>query len=275
MARKAPFNERISRRFQIAKGRTLRTIPGMKPLHKSVFFHMPKCGGTSVSEAMYATVPFNERIGVIDAVSTRVAAGILNFDIAERNRCHEDLDFGQMTFDLREKLFLQHLSWDTMLVHGHLFWSDKAHLHYGEDYRYVTLLRDPLERMTSNFFMAQRAGLVGNDVEKYLASNIARRHSQVYLRYLSGCNDIQEQDISRCTSIAKERISHFCLVGYLEDLWDFKKRYKNIFGVTLSMGNLNSAPKTKSVFKNTHLDLMKKMCKADYEIFNFSKSLNK
>ncbi|MCB1348424.1 MAG: sulfotransferase family 2 domain-containing protein, partial [Maritimibacter sp.] len=177
MARKAPFLERTSRRAAIVSGRSLKTFTGSRPKHRSVFLHMPKCGGTSLSEAMYATVPFYERIGVIDAVATRRAAGIVHFDRDDPWVCHEDLENGQKVFDLREQMLLQHMAWDTMLIHGHVLWSERAAAHFGDLYKFVTLLRDPVERTVSNMRMAQRAGLVGDDPEAYLQSDVARRQA--------------------------------------------------------------------------------------------------
>ena len=95
MARDAPFRERNIRRWHILRGRITRSMPGQGPRYPSVFMHMPKCGGTSLSEAMYGTVPFADRLGVIDAPSTRRAAAILRANRDDLLTCHEDLDTGQ------------------------------------------------------------------------------------------------------------------------------------------------------------------------------------
>ncbi len=273
MARKAPFTERLTRRLAILRGRSRRSLPGAAPNHKSVFVHMPKCGGTSLSEAMYATVPFNERIGVIDAVSTRSAAAMMHFDQHDRFLCHEDLEHGQHTFDLREAMMLQHMAWGTMLIHGHVFWSDKAQTHFGNSYKYVTLLRDPVARMVSNFRMTQRAGIVGEDVDEYLESPVARRHAQVYLRYLSGRNDIDAADTDRMVAMAKERLAGFALVGFLDDTESFFANYKKVFGVPLKMARLNSAPDKKPPYSDSQMAKFKELCSPDLEIYDFAKEL--
>lgn len=95
MARKAPFRERLTRRARILQGRTIRSAPGQKPAHPSLFFHLPKCGGTSLSEAMYATIPFSERIGVLDALATRRAVSLLQDGLDDPVKYHEDLEHGQ------------------------------------------------------------------------------------------------------------------------------------------------------------------------------------
>lgn len=273
MARKAPFRERVARRLSIVTGRALRTAPNAGPRHRSVFLHMPKCGGTSLSEAMYATIPFNQRIGVIDAVSTRRATAMLHFDRNEAFLCHEDLDTGQQVFDLREALMLQHMAWDTMLIHGHVFWSERAERHFGDSYKYVTLLRDPVQRMVSNYRMAQRAGLTTADVDAYLASPIARRHAQVYLRYLTGRNDIPDADLPAAIDLAKARLARFALVGFLEKTPEFLRRYKDLFGVTLRMPKLNAAPDRQPDYSEAQMQAFRSLCAADLAIYDFARTL--
>lgn len=273
MARKAPFRERLQRHRAIATGRARRTFPNAAPKHPSVFFHMPKCGGTSLSEAMYATVPLNHRIGVIDAISTRRAAAILNFGKDDPRLCHEDLAEGQKVFDFREGLMLQHMAWDTMLIHGHLLWSEKADAHFGDTYKYVTLLRDPVGRTVSNFRMAQRTGVSDGDVDAYLESDLARRQSTVFLRYLAGRNDIAIDDVPEALALAKSRLEQFALIGFLDETDTFFERYKAIFGVPLRMAKLNAAPKQSSGFDADQVQRFEEICAPDITLFEYAKSL--
>ncbi len=273
MARHAPFRERVVRRLIIAAGRARRTLPGAAPAHRSVFLHMPKCGGTSLSEAMYATVPFNQRIGVIDAVSTRRAASMRNFGKDDAFLCHEDLDTGAMVFDLRETLLLQHMAWDTMLIHGHVFWSAQAEKHFGATYKYVTLLRDPVARTISNFRMTQRAGVTTSDIEAYLSGDVARRHSQVYLRYLTGQNDIAEADLVDAVGLAKDRLKRFALVGFLDHTDEFLRQYRSIFGVRLRMPQLNGAPDRTPDYPDDQMRQIRALCAPDIALYEFAKTL--
>lgn len=263
----------MKRRTAIATGRSRRTLPGAAPRHRSVFFHMPKCGGTSLSEAMYATIPINQRIGVIDAVATRRAAAIMHFDRDDAQLCHEDLDHGQLVFDLRESLLLQHMAWDTMLIHGHVLWSDKADRHFGEQYKFVTLLRDPVARTISNMRMTQRAGLVGDDLDAYLEGPVARRHARVYLRYLAGRNDIDERDVPDALSKALTRLERFALVGFLDEFNDFASRYQALFGVGLSMPRLNAAPNDHPNLPQSIQARLRTLCAPDIEIFERAREL--
>lgn len=273
MARKAPFKERMTRRASVMGGRARRSWPGSAPRHRSLFFHMPKCGGTSLSEAMYATVPFNERIGVLDAVATRRAAAMMNFDRDDAWVCHEDLEHGQMTFDLREGLMLQHMAWDTMLIHGHVLWSERAQRHFGEVYKYVTLLRDPVARTVSNFRMTRRSGVVTEDLDAYLEGPVARRHARVYLRYLAGRNDIAEDEVPEALELAKERLSRFALIGFLDETPEFILKYRALFGVQLRMSQLNAAPDSQPGHSEAQMRRLTELCAPDIALYDHARTL--
>ena len=212
------------------------------PRHKSFFMHMPKCGGTSVSEAMYATVPITRRVAVIDAVSTRRAAAIWYENVDDPQLFHEDLSEAARLFEMREQMLLQHMAWGSWLIHGHVLYSERAYRHFFKDYKYVTLLRDPAERMISNYWMAERAGVVPLDFDAYLETGAARSHAQVYLRYLGGQTVVPDCEMSRVTARAEERLKRFDLVGFLDDLHGFRQNYRALFGTSLAIGVANAAP---------------------------------
>lgn len=273
MARNAPFKERTLRRMRILSGRSRRTFGFPMPKHRSVFLHMPKCGGTSLSEAMYATVPFSQRLAVIDAVSTRRAAAMVNHGVDDILTCHEDLDRGQEVFDLRETILLQHMAWDSWLLHGHVLYSQKAEDHFGDLYKYVTLLRDPVERMISNLRMTQREGIVPQDLDSYLDGPVARSHSQVFLRYLYGRTVISDEHVPEALELAKERLAKFAVVGFLDDLDGFCAKYREVFGVSLNIARLNAAPDKKPAYSDAQMERIRALCAPDLEIYRFAQTL--
>ena len=65
--RELPPLARFRQRSRLYLGRSLRTVAGLR--QPCVFIHVPKCGGTSVSEAIYATVPLHRKIGNLDSHS--------------------------------------------------------------------------------------------------------------------------------------------------------------------------------------------------------------
>jgi len=217
------------RRFRTYSRRIVNVASGR--LHHPCFFmHVPKCGGTSISEALYATVPIHRRVGIIDANATRRATSIIHADKNEKFLYFDDLANGCKVYDLREKLLLMHMAWDTEMIHGHVLFSEQAHRHFGDVYRYVTLLREPIERTLSNFLHSVRNGLFENNLQRYLESDVFRIQGLSMLRYFSGTHPISPQQEAEALRRAKHNLRLFSVIGFLDDLDGFADDYAEVFG---------------------------------------------
>lgn len=265
MARELPVLERTLRRSQLYGARLVRSRPLAGAQHPAVFFHMPKCGGTSVAEAMYATVPLYRRVGVIDAPATRRAVALAAGRPDHPKHGHEDLGYGSEVFDFREKLLLMHLTWGTWLIHGHLLWTDKIRP-FARSHRFATLLRNPVDRMVSNYRMARAAGLADKDFDAYLDTPLAQRHGAAYLRYLSGAAEVENASLPKALS----NLHGFHLVGRLENLRAFAKDYKTQFGAALSIGTMNAGKGRAPNLTLYQARRVNALCAADLEIYESS-----
>lgn len=222
--------------------RLARTLAG-NTLQENVFFlHMPKCGGTSVSAGLFGTVALSERIGVIDAVSTRLAAAELAFGRQDPLLCHEDLAEARHTFALREAMALTHVFWNTRLIYGHVLLPKAHRAPLTARYRLVSMFRDPRERALSNFRMAARAGVIANDLDAWLESPVARSMCQAFLRYLCGETCPAPQTIDRSVDTAIAALGDFAVIGFLDDLAGFQAAFQQRFGVQPQIPRYNVAP---------------------------------
>jgi hypothetical protein len=243
-------------------------------MHPAIYLHLPKCGGTSLSEALYATVPLHKRIGVIDAVSTRRAASIFEFGVDDAWKCHDDLEFGDRTFDLRERLLATHCCWNSHLVSGHVLLSDRLRTHFLGRYKLLTIMREPIARTISNYRMAVVAGIADPDPDIWLASPIARAHSTTYLRYLSGRHNVAPQDEAACLERALSALELFSLIGFLEDLDLFAQGFKETFGAKLALHQYNQATGAKAGLSKTQMARLHEMCASDREIYKCARALS-
>jgi len=198
--------------------------------HPCVFMHVPKCGGTSISEALYATVPMHRRVGVIDANATRIATALLHADAKEQFLYHDDLPNGVEVYKLRESQLLMHMAWQTELIHGHVLFSEQAYRHFGDKYHYITLLREPVERTVSNFLGSARGGMIENDLNQYLHSEIFRTHGLSMLRYFSGMHPIEPEEEQKALMLAKANMALFSIIGFLDNLDAFTQQFSTLFG---------------------------------------------
>lgn len=198
--------------------------------HPCFYMHVPKCGGTSLSEALYATVPMHKRVGIVDADSTRRATALVHADKNELFLYYDDLPNGDAVYALREGMLLTHMAWDTRMIHGHILFSHKADKHFGDTYKYVTLLREPVARTISNFNQSVRHGLIENDFDAYLESDVIRAHALTFLRYFSGTHNIPVEDEPAALDEAKRVAEKFAVIGFLDNLPSFCDQFADVFG---------------------------------------------
>ncbi len=254
-------------------GRVRRSIFGAGLKHPAIYLHLPKCGGTSLSEALYATVPMHKRIGVIDAVATRRAASILEFGADDAWKCHDDLEFGDRTFDLRERLLATHCCWNTHLVSGHVLLTDTLRTHFLGRYKLLTIMRDPIARTISNYRMAVVAGIADPDPEVWLDSPIARAHSTTYLRYLAGKHSVAPEDEDACLERALSALELFSLIGFLEDQDGFARGFEEVFGAKLALHKYNQAKGAEARLSEAQMARLHDMCAADRAIYERARAL--
>ena len=233
-------SHRIQRRLRTYSVRALSTLTG--GIQQPVFFmHLPKCGGTSVSEALYATVPLQKRIGVIDANATRRTAAIIHDDVDTLHKQHDDLENSANVYKLREHMLINHMAWNSPLIHGHVLFSAQADRHFGNRYCYVTVLREPIARTLSNFADTVSSGMITGDFDAYLNSPIARAHGLTFLRYFSGTATLAKSQEATALTKAKENLKRFSVVGFLEDLPKFCDDYQQVLGARPRMRFYNQA----------------------------------
>ncbi len=264
---------RATRRSRVYSGRIRRSILGAGLRHPAIFLHLPKCGGTSLSEALYATVPIHKRVGVIDALSTRRAAAVLEFGKDDAWLCHDDLEHGHLTFDLRERLLLTHGCWNTDLMHGHVLLTERVRTHLLKRYKLLTIMREPVARTISNYRMAVAAGIADPDPEQWLESPIARAHTTTYLRYLSGTASIPVGEDAAYLAKATEALKDFALIGFLDEIGGFANAFESVFGAALTLHTYNQAKGPRVDFSPAQMDRLSEMCAADMAIYASAKSL--
>lgn len=221
--------------------RRLRASAGPGLSHNCFFMHVPKCGGTSISEALYATVPIHKRVGVVDANATRRATAIVHVDHDELFLYHDDLPTGEAVYALREGMLLTHMAWDTALIHGHILFSEKADHHFGDRYKYVTVLREPVARLVSNYNGSVSHGLTTTDFATYLESETARTHALSALRYFTGRHFIAPGTEDSAVKEALEVAEKFAVIGFLDQLNAFCAAYCEVFGAMPQIFRYNEA----------------------------------
>jgi hypothetical protein len=153
---------------------------------------------------------------------------------------HDDLPNGAAVFRMREQMLLTHMAWKTSLIHGHILFSAKADTHFGSTYKYVTLLREPLARLVSNYNGSVTHGLTKTDFKTYLGTDVARYHALTTLRYFTGQHDIAPGQEMQAVETALNTAEKFSVIGFLDKLDGFCADYSDVFGRKPTIYHYNS-----------------------------------
>ena len=121
--------------------------------------------------------------------------------------------------------------------------------------------------------MNQRTGVGAEDLESYLEGPVARRHAQVFLRYLTGRNDIAADEVPKALRLAEERLKNFALIGFLDDTKRFIEAYHDLFGVRLRFPNLNAAPDRAPPIPEAQMARIEALCAPDIALYKTAREL--
>ncbi len=269
--RNLPFMERNTRRARVYSRRLFRFATNRGLKHNCCFYHIPKCGGTSLSEALHAVVPFNQHIGQAPANTTRRAAAIYHSGRDDEIAFADDGEHGASVYALREQMLLAFMAHDDALVHGHVLFSRKADRHFGDRYQYVTMLRDPMDRVISNYRGATRDGNTSLSFDAYLDSYLGRSHATHNLRYFSGRAHVAPDEETAALVEAKSIIDKFAIIGFVNEMDTFVEEFERLFGARLAIGRYNVGKNTRPDIAPEIWSKLEASCAADIELHNYAR----
>ncbi len=206
-----------------------RTIP-----QRVVFHHVPKCGGTSAGRALrkryvlsQATVKPEESFRAYQMFTGRTDREAMLVDV----------------LDLREQMMLYLLADDVRCVSLHVRFSQVAHDHFAERYKFVTLLRDPVARFISHYnWSYQRPGAFGRieePLDAFLETDRARLLGATYGEYFSGLPVGADFTGAEAVEAAVANLQKLDVVGRLDDLVGFEAGLRGALGVRIKLGHEN------------------------------------
>jgi len=235
------------------------------------FLHVPKCGGTTLSQAMVAAYPLTDylrgRVVTLDAAASARAAQFAP-------------SMEGSVFRMRETLLHYWMSQQRVRhIDGHFPFSNVAHDRFGDRFAFVTMLRDPVQRYLSEYFYnrykshtAHRRDEASMPLEQYVDTPFGQQQGMQYARFISGQETICDEP--EAIEQAQANLQKMKLVGCLEQQDIFLARFAKLFGRKLTLRRRNVSPVSESQRReqvnDAVLQRIADVCRADAEIYRFA-----
>jgi hypothetical protein len=227
-----------------------------KPL---VFFHIMKCGGTSVRAGL-ATGAAGKRKGPdvfeLDGPAAKAAAG----GVLERE------------WQFRDTLLPYALSTThPAVVLGHFRYRDR-YADLADRAHFVTVLRDPVERMVSLYkwrrYKDGIAAPLSQSFDELLSSGRWAKQGQAYVETFCGRDDLPPRS-DEAADAAVANLRRFAVVGFIDRLDDFADQVAACLGrqVTIPVLNRSPAPPDTEIDADMR-EQAKLLCAPDYRVYD-------
>ncbi|MBR9895060.1 sulfotransferase family 2 domain-containing protein [Alteromonas sp.] len=237
-----------------------------EPLNKKIcYVHIPKCGGTALQKAIVASYGIKNYLNqsarfVLDAGASKRATEIKGGDLVEQR-------FTLLHYALNSR---------AKFVSGHFSINEDVLNKYGNEWHFITLMRDPLEKWVSNFFFNKyntdnaHAWKIDDDIEDYLKTERAKKDGCDYATQILGMShneiNMSEEAINKAASLFKR----FSVIGFVDEMNEFEHQFQRCFGVPLALKSENASPvrADKKVLSEDILREIKALCEPNIAIYN-------
>ncbi len=232
-----------------------------------VFHHVPKCGGTSVGRALrmryimsQATVTPESSFRAFEIFTGRTDREQMLIDVAE----------------LREQMLLYYMFEDVRCLSLHVPFSVGAHERFHKQYKFITILREPVKRFISHYFWShdkpQAHARIEEGFEAFLETDRAKRLGASYVEFFCGQTRVPDLSAPEVVDAAIANLQRFSIVGRLDDLKSFKVQLKEQLGIRVGIGHENKMRQPESEKKRVLTpELMERarvLCAPDLAVWN-------
>ncbi|MEX0325545.1 MAG: hypothetical protein AB3N33_05600 [Puniceicoccaceae bacterium] len=208
--------------------------------------HIPKCAGNSVFKAMREALQ-PDRTLVLDSIATYLAARRLK-------RCRNEFEFESLHLEVKQVLLSFYFEQGYPMISGHLPFSPLCHSQFNESTDFITILREPLERLKSHvaylIFAQPRTSVEDYHTGKVDPADevvriLQREEIGIWMArsltvYLGGLGMDGKADLENRVANAIASLDKLRLVGFDHDIAGFANRFEAIYKVPLAIGRENT-----------------------------------
>lgn len=218
-----------------------------------IYIHVPKCGGSSFSPALRMRYLTSQAAIALNQGDPRLSG---------TDRMLSD-------YSARRQELRAHVEAGKRLITGHVQYDPKLHEGAARRYRFVTMLRDPVDRFVSHYHYIQRKHpdpARAATLEGFLDTPDAHRLASQYLFYFGGHWQGPGINAGALTDRAIRNLARFDLVGDLSDPDAFLRGLRRLTLTPLIHLRRNVAPVPLSVPPKLR-PRIEALCAADIAIY--------
>lgn len=241
--------------------------------NRVVFHHIPKCAGTSVSRAL--------RIKYFMSEHSIAASGTAH--VACNQSQHNELsDTARLNRIRTLRIDLLHyFMWkDYYYAGGHVPFSSIIYENFKSSYKFVTVLRDPVERYISEYFYNYKRdhqAKIDLPIEDYINSEMGVRNASKLSEYLCGSRDYNPREKEINFSNAKSNLRNFSVIGFTDNMDSFRVQLKRELGKNVKIGVANKRTTSQHVVNQNVTPSIRKeiedLCSLDIQLFEYAKKI--
>lgn len=232
------------------------------PYHgpKIAFVHIAKCGGMSVDNALRQAIALPDQPR-IDREAT-LAASMASFNRIISN-AQDSAAFSHHHAQNLSGILDYYLSKQWQYISGHVTITSDILDRHADNYAFVTVLRNPVQRFISNYiynkltnknlFMLPNVHNKDNlidEAEQILTSERGWQLANTTSMFLTGRYPKSETDANDMQIEVARNLSKFKVVGFLESMTSFEQQCSELTGKQIKFGQLNSSRSASKTGKN-------------------------
>lgn len=235
---------------------------------KICFIHVAKCAGTSFIASIRKSYPLRQRLlQPASFVTINASASLKGSQIFEEG-----------LWSYRERLLIYFLSNESnKFVAGHFPLSERVLKNFIDEWRFITIIRNPVDRWFSHYFFNRykmnthfKTDL---SLDQYIDSADGQFIGSLYHMVFGGSVWSKNHCLEESCNEAISTIKKMHCIGVVEDLGKFIEDFKKFFGVKLVSHEKNRNPLTSLERAKLETDAIRnkveKICEPDMKIYNY------